>query len=242
MVKCENCGHYNDNDATFCEHCGTNLKTTLSNKTYPQEAIKKEEGIAQSTKILIVICVILIAALGITAGALMQMNKSGGTVPLTNNSSVSQSSNTIGNNVQYKSFSNGVISFQFPSNWDVLPNTSNIMAIVGLPHYPSFSVYDESKYGYTSLSDYVSSSKSQRTANGNSILSEQNKIVDGLPAYEIVYQGKSGNGKMITQQMELVEKSPGSQYFALVGADTTDHYDQDSATFNQILNSFKFIS
>jgi len=241
MVKCENCGHDNDNDAAFCEHCGAKLKTILSSITYPRETIKKEEGIAQSTKILIVICVILVAGLGITAGALMQMNKSGGTVPLTNNSSVSQSSNTIGSNVQYKSFSNGVISFKYPSNWDVLPNTSNIMAIVGFPHYPSFSVYDESKYGYTSLSAYVSSSKTQMTSNGNSIQSEQNKIVDGLPAYEIVYQGKSGNGKMITQQMELVEKSPGSQYFALVGADTTDHYDQDSATFNQILNSFKFI-
>ena len=116
------------------------------------------------------------------------------------------------------------------------------MAIVGLPHYPSFSVYDESKYGYTSLSSYVLSSKSQMTSNGFSILSEQNKIVGGLTTHEIIYQGKSGDGKMITQQMELVEKSPGSQYFALVGADTTDHYDQDSATFNQILNSFKFIS
>ncbi len=242
MGKCENCGHENDNDSAFCERCGANLKTTLSSKTYPREAIKKEDGIAQSTKILIVVCVILVAGLGITAGALMQMNKSGGTVPVTNNSSVSQSSNTIGSNVQYKSFSDSVISFQFPSNWDVLPNTANIMVIVGLPHYPSFSVYDESKYGYTRLTDYVSSSKSQMTANGFSIQSEQNKIVDGLPAYEIVYQGKSGNGKMIIQQMELVEKSPGLQYFALVGIDTVDHYDQDSSAFNQIINSFKFIS
>ncbi len=34
----------------------------------------------QSTKILIVVCIILVAGLGITAGALMQMYKSGGTV------------------------------------------------------------------------------------------------------------------------------------------------------------------
>ena len=80
------------------------------------------------------------------------------------------------------------------------------------------------------------------TANGFSIQSEQSKMVDGLQAYEIVYQGKSGNGKMIIQQIELVEKSPGLQYFALVGADTTDNYDQDNSEFNQIINSFKFIS
>jgi len=240
MVRCQNCGHINESDATFCETCGTNLKTTFS-KGYSRDSVKKEKGMSQSTKILIIVCVILVAGLGITAGALIQMNKVG-TIPVTNSSPVSQSSNSTSSNVQYKSFSNSVISFQFPSSWDVLPNTANIMAIVGFPHYPSFSVYDESKYGYTSLSDYVSSSKSQMTSNGYTILSEQNKIVDGLPAYEIVYQGESDDGKMITQQMELVEKSPGSQYFALVGIDTVDHYDQVSSTFNQIIKSFKFVS
>ncbi len=143
---------------------------------------------------------------------------------------------------QFKTFSNGEINFQYPSNWGVLPNTANIMAIVGYSNYPSFSVYDESKYGYTNLASYVSSSKSQMTANGYTVISEQNNLIDGLSVDEIVYQGQSNDGKSITQQMELVEKTPGSQYFALVGADNTDHYDQDSSTFNQIINSFKFSS
>ena len=241
MVRCPNCGHTNDGDAKFCESCGANLESTISRQSFPEKPIKKESGMAQSTKILIIVCVILVAGLGITAGALIQMNKVG-TVPVTNSSPVSQSSNSTSSNIQYKSFSNSVISFQFPSSWDVLPNTANIMAIVGFSHYPSFSVYDESKYGYTSLSDYVSSSKSQMTSNGFSILSEQNKIVDGLPAYEIVYQGESSDGKMIIQQMDLVEKSPGLQYYALVGADNVNTYDQDSSAFNQIINSFKFVS
>jgi hypothetical protein len=80
------------------------------------------------------------------------------------------------------------------------------------------------------------------TANGYSIISEQNNIVDGLSADEIVYQGQSSDGKTITQQMDLIEKTPGSQYFALVGVDNVDNYDQDSSTFNQIINSFKFTS
>jgi hypothetical protein len=80
------------------------------------------------------------------------------------------------------------------------------------------------------------------TAHGYTILSEQNNIIDGLSWDEIVYQGQSSDGKMITQQRELVEKTPGSQYFALVGVDNTDNYDQDSSTFNQIINSFKFTS
>ena len=248
MVKCPNCGNTNDGDAKFCETCGANLKSTISTRSFPEKPIKKESGMAQSTKILIVICVILVAGLGITAGALMQMNKVG-TVPVTNNSSVSQSSNSTSSNSQptssnsqYKSFNNNIIYFQFPSSWDVLPNTTNTMAIVGFSDYPSFSIYDESKYGYTSLSDYVSSSESQMTSNGYTIQSEQNKMIDGLPAYEIVYQGESSDGKMIIQQMELVEKSPGLQYFALVGVDNVNNYDQDNSAFNQIMNSFKFVS
>ena len=241
MVKCQNCGQINDNDATFCESCGTNLKTTISKRSFPEKPFKKESGMGQSTKILIVVCVILVAGLGITAGALIEMNKVG-TVPVTNNTSVSQSSNPTSSNSQYKTFNNNIIYFQFPSSWDVLPNNTNTMAIVGFSDYPSFSVYDESKYRYASLSDYVSSSESQMTSNGYTILSEQNKMIDGLPAYEIVYQGESSDGKMIVQQMELVEKSPGSQYFALVGVDNVNNYDQDNSAFNQIINSLKFIS
>jgi hypothetical protein len=240
---CPKCGHKNDMDATFCENCGANLKTNFSGGS--RKPVKKEERINKSTKILIVVCVILVAGLGITAGALIEMNKLG-TAPVTNNTSVSPSVNSTSNNVpvsnaQYKTFSNCVIYFQYPSSWNVLPNTAN-MVIVGFTGYPSFSVYDESKYGYTSLAAYASSSKSQMNANGYTILSEQSNMVNGLSGEEIVYQGQSSDGKMITQQMELVEKTPGSQYFALVGVDNTDNYDQDSSTFNQIINSFKFIS
>jgi hypothetical protein len=246
MVICKKCGYENDLDSTFCEKCGSNLKKISSSRAFSQEPIKRQKGMAQSNKILIVVVVILIAGLAITAGALIEMNKVG-TAPVTNTSSVSQSTNPTSSNVpgstaQYKTFSNGEIYFQYPTSWGVLPNTTNTMAIVGFSSYPSFSVYDESKYGYTSLAAYVSSSESQMTANGYSIISQQSNIVDGLSAEEIVYQGQSSNGKTITQQMDLVEKTPGSQYFALVRVDNVDNYDQDSSTFNQIINSFQFTS
>lgn len=242
MVRCEKCGQENDADAGFCEKCGTKLKSRSDNGVSGKHA---KEGMKQSTKILVLACIILVAALGVTAGALSQLNKVA-TVPENNASSINQSTSsedtvTANNNAQPKTFSNGVIYFQYPSSWDVLPNTTNTMALVGLPHYPSFSVYDESKYGYSSLSKYVSSSESQMTSNGFSIQSEQNIKVDGRAAHETIYQGKSGNGKLIIQDMVLVEKSPGSEYYALVGADTVNQYDQDSSTFNQIVNSFKFL-
>jgi len=96
MRKCQNCGRENDTDATFCENCGANLKTTLSGRSYPKEPKNKEEHMSQSTKILILVCVILVAGLGITAGALMQMNKSVGTVA-TNTSTVTQSPTQVTN-------------------------------------------------------------------------------------------------------------------------------------------------
>jgi hypothetical protein len=88
MVRCENCGKENDKDAVFCESCGANIKPTSFRKTVPGTP-RKKDGMAQSTKILIVVCIILVAGLGITAGALMQMNKGGGTN--SNPGSVSQS-------------------------------------------------------------------------------------------------------------------------------------------------------
>ena len=59
-----------------------------------------------------------------------------GTAPVTNTSSVSQTSNPTSSNApsntpQYKTFSNGEINFQYPTSWGVLPNTANTMAIVG---------------------------------------------------------------------------------------------------------------
>ena len=95
MSRCENCGYDNDMDAAFCESCGADLKTTISSRTYPREVIRKDESMAQSTKILIVVCIILVAGLGITAGALMQMYKGEGAV--VNSISATQSPTQVTN-------------------------------------------------------------------------------------------------------------------------------------------------
>ncbi len=231
-MRCKNCGHENDPDAKYCEKCGSNLN---------------KSGMPPSTKILIVVVIILVAGLGLVSGMMLMKNQQ--QLPVSTNNTISNttsggggSTNPTSGNSQYKTYSNGIISFQYPSNWNVLPNNANTMVIVGVPSYPAFSVYNESKYGYTSLSEYVSSSESYQTSLGYSIRSEQSTSVDGFPAYEIVYQEESGSGVMVVQQMELVELSPGSQYFALVGVDTVDNYNQEVNTFNQIISSFKFLS
>ncbi len=79
---CQNCGHNNDMDATFCEKCGANLGFVNSQKPTKQ-------GINTTNKILIVVIIVLIASIGIAAGTLMQMNK-GTTIPNSNNTNVTE--------------------------------------------------------------------------------------------------------------------------------------------------------
>lgn len=226
-MRCQNCGYNNDEDAEFCVNCGTNLG--------------KRSGIGTSTKLLIVVVVVLVLGLGVVSGMLLMSNQTQSAANASANGTTNNSGQTSiptdQSNTQYKTFSNGIVNFQYPFSWDVLPNNANSMVLVGLSGNPSFSVYDESKYGYKSLSDYVSGSKKERTKAGNVILSEQSITVDGLPAYEIVYQYEN-----LIQQMVLVEKSPGSKYYVLVGVDTTGHFDQSRPIFNKIVNNFEFLS
>lgn len=221
-MRCRKCGHDNDYDATFCEKCGANLRAP--------------EGMSSLMKGLIVAVIILVAILGVVAGAMMNNQ----TTP-TDNTSANETTDDSGQTPTqttsaYKTFSNGVVSFKYPSNWDVLPNGANTMAVVGGSDYPYFSVYDESKYGQTSLADYVSSSKKGMKEDRFTVRSERSTTVDGYSAYELIYQGEN---KVL--HMVLVEKSPGQKYYALEGSDYISNYGQSSSTFNQIINSFQFM-
>jgi hypothetical protein len=95
MVRCENCGKENDKDATFCEKCGSDLKTTFS-RGFSRGNVRKTEGMGRSTKILILVCIILVAGLSIVAGVM---------VP------------SLFHPIQNNSFSDSGISFQYPGNW-----------------------------------------------------------------------------------------------------------------------------
>lgn len=232
-MYCPECGTNNDADAKFCVNCGANLRSTLSSR------VDTVNGMSASVKILIIAVIVLVLGIGLVSGMLIMQNQANPATNISVNDStgdVSQSK-PANQNPQYKTFSNSVIYFQYPSSWDVLPNNANSMVLVGLSNNPSFSVYDESKYRFTSLSDSVSESKKARTKEGNTIISERSLTVDGYPAYEIIYQWEN-----LYQQIVLVEKSPGSKYYALVGVDSQTNFDKSSPIFNQIVNSFKFTS
>jgi len=72
-MQCPNCGYNNDEDAAFCENCGANLEEIPSFGRIKQSKTEKT-GMSTSSKLLIVVCIVLVVVLGITAGTLF-LNK-----------------------------------------------------------------------------------------------------------------------------------------------------------------------
>lgn len=74
-MYCKRCGNENDDDASFCEKCGQNLGSTT------QKTLKQS---INTTKVLIVVVIVLITGVGISVGALLTSNTQ--TQPIANNS------------------------------------------------------------------------------------------------------------------------------------------------------------
>lgn len=76
MTRCPNCGHINDRDASFCQKCGANLRASA--------------GMPTSTKILIVVVIILVGLLGVVVGMMFLVNQ---TAPANNTTVVINQTN-----------------------------------------------------------------------------------------------------------------------------------------------------
>lgn len=89
MVKCQNCGHENDIDASYCENCGSKMEGYSSLNT-------NNDGMNQTTKILIAVIVVLVIGVGIAGGVLLkssqQTNTNQNTANVTTSSQVSNNS------------------------------------------------------------------------------------------------------------------------------------------------------
>ncbi|MDP3033865.1 MAG: pseudomurein-binding repeat-containing protein [Methanobacteriaceae archaeon] len=85
---CPNCRTKNDEEAKFCEKCGTPLK-----------AIVKNEGMSSKNKILIIICIILVIVLGVAVGVMMKNSQEAPNVQVQNESNIN--SNQISNNTGF---------------------------------------------------------------------------------------------------------------------------------------------
>lgn len=69
---CPKCGTKNDEDAKYCEGCGRSLQTGIGRHDTASKGKNESEGMHTNVKVLIVICVVLIAVLGVAAGMLLQ--------------------------------------------------------------------------------------------------------------------------------------------------------------------------
>lgn len=98
---CPKCGYKNDNDATYCQKCGTNL-----NKSSKSGKKRKSNSIV---KYIIILCVVLVVGVGITAGMLIEENLGNSKISATeNNSTENQTSQNV--TPQNNQSSNQIIS------------------------------------------------------------------------------------------------------------------------------------
>lgn len=72
MVFCSKCGYENADDAKYCEKCGQSLQKGINKRNTTNKETNKSNGMSIGVKALIIVCVILIAGIGVTAGMLLQ--------------------------------------------------------------------------------------------------------------------------------------------------------------------------
>lgn len=94
MVKCKECGHDNDLNASYCENCGKKING-ISNGNFDVQG--DEKGFSTLTKVLIGICVVLVVGVGITAGYLIKNNQQTPAVTV-NGSSTTSNASTVSKN------------------------------------------------------------------------------------------------------------------------------------------------
>ena len=113
-MLCPKWGYRNDDDAEFCEKCGSILKSTAYNS-----GTSNSEGMKTSTKVLLIAVVVLVAALGLTVGLLIgnnnhpTVNATNNTTPTVNNTTINQSQ-SVENTT--KESSNGMITSRQAAN------------------------------------------------------------------------------------------------------------------------------
>jgi hypothetical protein len=69
---CPKCGARYDEDAKYCERCGESLQKSIHERNVLSKEKDESSGMSSSVKALIVVCILLIAGIGVTAGMLLQ--------------------------------------------------------------------------------------------------------------------------------------------------------------------------
>lgn len=141
---CQNCGYKNDTDAKFCEKCGVRLS---QQPLIRNDQIPPERGMKTSTKVLIVIIIVLVAGISVVVGMLLQINKA----PVANTTDIQT------NNDNNPSVGTNVVSG--PKLIDSGSTSISDSPIVDGPFTYNWKTYENSANDLMITSTYVSSSK-----------------------------------------------------------------------------------
>lgn len=119
MVKCNDCGHDNDANASYCENCGKKI-SGISNGKFNVE--KDDKGFSNLTKVLIAVCILLVIGVGITAGYLLKNNQQTPTLAV-NGSNINSSGTPV-------STTNGFPVSEAPNlGYQIMKNNGTISSV-----------------------------------------------------------------------------------------------------------------
>lgn len=149
-----------------------------------------------------------------------------------------------------QTFSNHGISFNYPANWTQLSPDQVTTDTVAYVYDPTdnktlFTVrlLNSATAGVNlnSLSDASNSFKTfNQNLTGFKVISENPVTINGLNGQEFVYTFYSTYaGYQKQNKAVILEKTPGSTYYFLVGETASQYYKEFSPTFDKIINSFK---
>ena len=199
----------------------------LSNRTVQGAPVKREEGMAHSTKLLIVACVILVGGLSIVAGAMLPAFFH----PLQNNT-----------------FSNSGLSFQYPGNWsnnvsitwisdndlqnETIGTLGNGNVTLGVLYEPASS--DDIQ----SLGDITVDSWKGNGASGE-LLSNTLGQVGANSVYEIIYTEKDPATNVMYENYYVMLGGSGNHVYAMrfraPQADFANYYPQFQSIVSSVI-------
>ncbi|MEN6554425.1 MAG: PsbP-related protein [Methanobacterium sp.] len=236
-MYCPKCGTNNQENAQFCENCGSKLTEPKPN----EPTVKKKPS---NRNILIIVGIVIIIGIGVSAFAFQSLSNQLNT-PTSN-----QSTTPITPQVEATQYSNDLFSVNYPKTWKLNDTQSDSTFTAAYFIDPQFAadpnpmkatgvaVIAFSKSSFTQdqiVTDMTSELKNRVTSAKTTV------TVDGVSATQNIIEGDNPGGHK--SQAKIITWEKGSKIYAIAciarGSDLGNTLDSQKSYLDTFINSFK---
>ncbi len=239
---CPKCGTKNQENAQFCESCGTKLTAPESNQP---KTVKKKPSNVQGKTILIILAVVVLIGIGASVYVYQSLIS-----PL-NNQPSSLTNTTSTPQIETSQYSDSAFSFNYPKTWVVndtqIDSTGNAVYIIDPQFAADANAVKAMGVGVFALSKSSGVNKDTIVKDLTSGLTNRGTTqtatvtVDGVSATQSIVEGDNSQGHKTQYKIINWEKGDKIYIIACVakGSDLGNTLDSQKAYFDTIINSFK---